>query len=161
MTATLISNSGEARFVIELGTRSEYGDERGFDSCVHLYGSHWNGDNTFPFSVSIEGLWLRVAELTALREHIFRWVGQPLDQLVADDLSEDFELARMPRQRVRIRFGPRADTISGLNPIVSITYSAGALHGEFHFVTDQSCLAVFVEELSAAVNSFSVVNRAD
>src|SRR5690348_6987171 len=98
MTATLSSNNGEARFVIELGARSEYGDERGFDSCVQLHGSHWNGDHTFPSSVSIEGLWLRTAELEALHEHISRWVEQPLDRLVADNLNAEFQLARMPGQ---------------------------------------------------------------
>jgi hypothetical protein len=38
---------------------------------------------------------------------------------------------------------PRARSlsfISDLSPVVTITFSAGALHGEFHFVTDQSCL---------------------
>ncbi|HEU4714551.1 MAG TPA: hypothetical protein VFS76_23505 [Pyrinomonadaceae bacterium] len=154
MAATLSSNRGEARFVIELGARSEYADDRGFDSCVHLHGSHWNVDHTFPFSVSIDGLWLRAAELTALHDHISRWLHQPLDHLVAADLSAEFQLARLPGQSVHIRFGPRADTISGRHPVVSITYLAGALHGEFYFVTDQSCLGGFVEELSAAVNSF-------
>ena len=149
MAATLPSNSGEARLVIEFGARSEYGDERGFDSCVRLHGSHWNGDHTFPFSVSLEGLWLCAGELTSLRDHISQWLSQPLDHLVAEDLSAEFQLARMPGQSVHLRFGPRTDTISDRKPVVSITYSAGALHGEFHFVTDQSCLAVFAEELSA------------
>ena len=149
---TLPSNRGDARFVIELGARSEYGDERGFDSSVQLHGCHWNGDHTF--AVSIEGLWLRAAELTPLRDHISQWLQQPLDHLVAEDLSAEFQLTRLPGQSVHLRFGPRADTISDRKPVVSIAYSAGALHGEFHFVTDQSCLAAFVEELSAAVNSF-------
>ena len=149
MLATLRSNSGEARFVIEPGAPAEYAHDPGFESSVHIRGHHWDGDHTFPFSTSIEGLWLRAADLTTLRDHISRWLRQPLDHLVAEDLTSDFQLARLPGQSVHFRFGPRTDTISDRNPVVSIVYSAGALHGEFHFVTDQSCLAIFVQELSA------------
>jgi hypothetical protein len=56
--------------------------------------------------------------------------------------------ARSVTYQVRVRFGPRPDTISDLNPVVSITFSAGALQGEFHFVTDQSCLTLFAQELA-------------
>ena len=77
-----------------------------------------------------------------------RWLRQPLESLVAEDLNADFQLARLPGQSVRIRFGPRPDTISDLNPVVSITFSAGAMHGEFDFVTDQSCLTLFAQELA-------------
>ncbi len=149
MPATLRSNDGEAEFAVECVTPAEYANDLGFDSCVSLRGQHWDGDHTFPLSTSIEGLWLRSADLTALCEHIERWANQPLDRLHADDLSGDFELARLPGQSVRIGFGSRADTISHLNPVVSIALSAGLLHSEFHFPTDQSCLTIFARELSA------------
>jgi hypothetical protein len=142
------TNNGEAQFVIELGAPAEYAHDAGFESSIHLRGRHWDGDHTFPFSTSIDGLWLRAAHLTALREHVTRWLRQPLEGLVAGDLSADFQLARLPGQSVHVRFGPRPDTISNLNPVVSITFSAGALQGEFHFVTDQSCLRLFAQELS-------------
>jgi hypothetical protein len=67
---------------------------------------------------------------------------------VAEELSGDFRLARLPGQTVSVRFGSRPDTISHLNPVVTVTFSAGALHGEFHFVTDQSCLTLFAQDLS-------------
>ena len=104
---------------------------------------------TFPFSTSISGLWLNAADLTALTDHISEWLRQPLDYLVAEELNADFEFALLPGQSVHVRFGPRPDTISDLNPVVTIAFSAGALQGEFHFVTDQSCLALFAQELSA------------
>jgi hypothetical protein len=148
MKATLSSNNGDAQFVVEFGAPAEYAHEPGFESSIQIRGRHWDGDHTFPFSSSMEGLWLRAADLTALRDHISRWLRQPIDGLIAEDLSANFQLARLPGQSVLIRFGPRSDTDSRLNPVVTITFSAGALQGEFHFVTDQSCLAGFVRDLS-------------
>jgi hypothetical protein len=34
-----------------------------------------------------------------------------------------------------------------MNPVVTIAFSVGALRGEFHFVTDQSCLTLFAQDL--------------
>ena len=134
--------------MIELSAPAEYACEPGFEAAIHIRGRHWEGDHTFPFSTSIDGLWLRSADLAALREHISRWLGQPLGGLVAEDLDAEFQLARLPGQSVLVRFGSRPDTISHLNPVVTIRFSAGALHGEFHFVTDQSCLSLFAQELA-------------
>ena len=149
MPATLPSNNGEAQFVIEFGAAAKYACDSGFESSMTIRGQHWDGDHTFPFSTSIEGFWLRTADIVALRDHIARWIHQPLERLIADDLSGEFQLARLPGQSIHVRFGPRNDTISDRHPIFSISFSAGALKGEFHFVTDQSCLAIFVQELSA------------
>jgi hypothetical protein len=148
MAANLPSNNGSAQFVIELGAPAEYAHDAGFESSVTLRGRHWDGDHTFPFSTFVEGLWLRAADVVALRDHIARWLRQPLDRVVAEDLSAEFQLARLPGQHICVRFGPQADTIADRHPVFSISFSAGALQGEFHFVTDQSCLALFVEELS-------------
>jgi hypothetical protein len=151
MIATLQSNSSDAQFVIKLATPAEYAHVPGFESSVTLHGQHWDGDHTFPFSTSVKGLWLRAADIVALRDHVTRWLRQPLDRLVADKLNAEFQLARLPGQNICVRFGPRAETISDHHPVFSISFSAGALQGEFHFVTDQSCLALFVEELSTAL----------
>jgi hypothetical protein len=96
---------------------------------------------------------LRAADIVALRDHIARWIRQPLECLIADDLSAEFQLALLPGQSIRIRLGARDDTISDRHPVFTVSFSAGALQGEFHFVTDQSCLALFVEELSTELVS--------
>jgi hypothetical protein len=149
MTATLKSNDGEAEFRIEFGTPADYATDSGFESSIFLCGQHWDGEHTFPLRSSIEGLWLRSADILALREHILRWIGQPLDRLLVEDLNGDFQLGRLPGQSVRILFGPYGETKSHLNPTVTIRFSAGVLHGEFYFITDQSCLAIFAQQLSA------------
>jgi hypothetical protein len=153
MAATLPSNNGGAQLVVELGAPAEYAHAPGFEASVTLRGQHWDGDHTFPISTSVEGLWLRTADLVALRDHIAQWIRQPLDRLVTDDLTAEFQLARLPGQSILVRFGPRGDTISERHPVFSISFSAGPFHGEFHFVTDQSCLALFVEELSTELVS--------
>ena len=104
----------------------------------------------FPFSVSIDGLWLGTADLIALREHISKWLQQPLHCLTTEHLNSEFQLARLPGQSVHIRFGPRPDTNDSFNPVITISFSAGALQGEFHFVADQSCLRLFAQELPMA-----------
>ena len=148
MPATLLSNNGDAQFVIEIGSPSEYACEVGFESSISIRGRHWDGDHSFPFLTSIQGLWLRSEELNKLRERVARWIALPLDRLVVDDLDGEFELACLPGQRVCVRFGSRRDTIADdSHPVVSVAYSAGALQGEFHFVTDQSCLSLFCRDL--------------
>ena len=148
MPARLISNDGEAHFAVEFRSCTQYAHDSGYESSVTLRGEHWDGDHTFPFSSSIEGLWLRAADIVALRNHIARWIRLPLERLIVADLSAVYELARLPGQSLRVRFGRRVDTISDRHPVFTVFYSAGALQREFHFVTDQSCLALFVEELS-------------
>jgi hypothetical protein len=152
--ATLTSNRGEEQFAIELREPAEYAHDFGFLATISIQGRHWDGEQSFPISMSIDGLWLRAADLKELHAYISRWLHQPLERLIGDDLSS-FELANQPGQRVYIGFGPRSDTISGLNPVVTIAISAGKLCGEFHFATDQSCLTMFAQELSAQLEKFS------
>lgn len=149
MSALLRSNSGESELKLELVARQEYATDAGFEARLSIRGAHWDGDHTFPLSASVEGTWLRRADLEALLEHIAQWTRQPLEHLDNATLTRDFELARLPAQRLSICFGPRADVIPSLNPVVSIALSAGVFYTYYHFVTDQSCLRIFAEELSA------------
>ncbi|HXT40335.1 MAG TPA: hypothetical protein VN887_09955 [Candidatus Angelobacter sp.] len=151
MHAVLRSNSGEAEIGIQFGAATEYAHDPGFESRLELKGCHWDGDHTFPFSTTIDGLWLRADDLEALRDHIAKWVSLPMNELVSDGLTRCFQLARLPGQRLSVQFGPRSDLVSGPNPVVSIVFSAGKLSGEFHFVTDQSCLNLFAHELQASL----------
>lgn len=146
-SSTLSSNRGGELFSIEFRAPGEYAHEPGFDSSIAVRGEHWDGEHCFPFSFVVEGVWLRAGDIVGLRDHIDGWLRRPLDQLVPKDLDAEFQLARVPGQSLRIRFGARADTISDRHPVVSISFSAGTFQGEFHFVTDQSCLSLFTEGL--------------
>ena len=116
---------------------------------VHLRiaSTHYDGDHDQPSVVSIEGLWLRLGSIQSLAAAIQRWVDQPLEALAGSAFSGHFPLARLEHQSLDLRFGPRADTISGSNPVVTASFSAGPLRGDIHFVTDQSCLRNFAADL--------------
>jgi hypothetical protein len=74
-----------------------------------------------------------------------------MERLDPADLDRAFDLARLPAQTLVIRFGPREDVIVGRYPIITVNFAAGGLAGEFHFVTDQSCLDLFARDLSSAI----------
>ena len=151
MLATLPSNRGDSDFSIESVSASESSGERRHDAVIRLRGVHWDGDHTHPFALFLEGIWLRSAAPIALCEHIARWIEQPLERVIASELDAVFELTDERSQHVKIRFGSRSDTISDLNPVVSFGVSAGPLRSECHFVTDQSCLAIFRDELATVI----------
>jgi hypothetical protein len=148
MSAILRSNSGNSDVTIDLVAAASYAHDAGFESSVSIRAEHWDGDHTHPTTVSVEGLWLRSNDLSELRDHIAAWTNQPLDQLDPERLNGTFELARLPGQHLTITFGARPDTIAHFNPVVAVRLVASALRSEFHFVTDQSCLAMFASELA-------------
>jgi len=149
MHSTLRSNSGEAELMFDLVESATYGHDVGFEANVSIRAEHWDGDHAHPVAISAEGLWLRAGDLSELRGHILAWTSQPLDRLIPEQLDGSFELTRLPGQRFSITFGSRTDTIAHLNPVVSIILAAGAFRSAFHFVTDQSCLAIFANEIGS------------
>jgi hypothetical protein len=147
MPATLSSNGGHAELAIEFCAPTQYAHEAGFESIIRFRDESWDGDHSFPIETTIEGVCLRARELHSMMDHIANWTSRPLDQLIIDDLNGDFDLTLRSGQRVGISFGPRSDTISDRKPVVSIKLGVWHLHAEFHFVTDQSCLAIFARQI--------------
>ena len=153
MTASLPSNNGEAKITLGFNGRSEYAHEPGFESTIRIEGRLWDGNHTHPIAFSVEGVWLSLDGLQKFRDHIIGWNSLPPNQMGQSLLNGDFELATLPGQKVCLSFGPRPDVISGMNPVVSILVNAGPFLGQYHFVTDQSCLGHFAHELSSAMNT--------
>lgn len=153
MTASLPSNDGDARITFGLDCPSNYAGELGFESAIQIQGRHWDGDHTHPIVISVAGIWLSVADLRKLRDHVIGWNSLPLDQMDPSLLDGIFDLATLPGQKACLSFGPTSNVISGMNPLVSILVDAGPLSSRYCFVTDQSCLALFAEELSNAIKS--------
>ncbi len=106
MEVTLRSNRGDDEIVLDLGPAEAYGSEAGAVSSFKIRGQHWDGDHDHELFTSVEGLWLRNEDLTAVRDRVAEWVQQPLDRLATSELVGDFELARLPGQSLRLRFGP-------------------------------------------------------
>jgi len=152
MPAQLRSNDGESALTLGLEEPSSYATDAGFESSVFIAGQHWDGDHTHPVELSIQGLWLREADLLELRETIRRWLARPLHELTPGSLIGDFQLARLPGQTVLIRFGARSDVDDKRNPIVTVAVAARAFSGEFHFPTDQSCLDAFRRQLDSRLD---------
>jgi len=147
MKAILNSNSGDTKLELLFKCQASYAHESGYESTVRIKGRHWDGDHVFPLSVKMEGIWLRSDDLIKMEHHISSWLKQPIDKIEVDDLSKEFELARLPEQSVLISFGSRADTVSSMNPVVTISFSAGPLKGNHHYITDQTCLEMFAKGL--------------
>ncbi|HZF54819.1 MAG TPA: hypothetical protein VE093_39490 [Polyangiaceae bacterium] len=151
--AILRSNDGESELMLQFEAHATYATEPGFEASIRLQGQHWDGDHTHKLAVTIENLWLRAQDLLRLQETLADWLGRPMHQLDPTDLDGEFQLACLPGQSVALRFGARREVSAGRNPIVTVAFAAGALMGEFHFFTDQSCLELFRRDLSAALQS--------
>jgi hypothetical protein len=153
MQAILKSISGEAEFGVVLDLPldkliTDYAQEPSFLASVYLCGQH----QVYEFATFVRHIRLRFSEATALWEHLVCWNNQ-IENLSVKDLSREFELGHMPGESVHICFGPSHDPYSERHPLVSISVSAGALHGEYHFVTDQSCFSLFVQDFSLLLHA--------
>ena len=150
--AELRSNDGGSAFALDFERRSTYATELGFEASVQIRGRHWDGDHDHEIDVAIEGMWLRVEDLREMGNVVARWLARPLSELKAELLEGEFQLARLFGQSMRVRFGSRPDVIAGRHVVVTVTFAAGPLSGEYHFVSDQSCLQSFSHELTAALD---------
>lgn len=155
--AALNSNSGDAWVAIEFVATLPYRSTPAFEVTIKLAGVAWDGEEPRPLSMSLAGVWLDIAVVASLRDHIVAWNRLPLGLLATEALSKTFELACAPSQSFRIAFGPRQDTISSRNPVASFTWTIGTFRGEFHFVTDQSCLAIFADALAESLAHHATV----
>ena len=152
MHAELRSNDGESAIALDLERRFTYATEPGFEGSMQIRGRHWDGDHSHGIEVAIAGMWLRAEDLREMRSVVARWLARPLSELKAELLHGEFQLARLPGQSVRIRFGSRPDVIEGGHVVVTVAFAAGPLSGEYHFLSDQSCLEPFSRELNAALD---------
>lgn len=153
MQAALKSNEGKDEVVIDFLYPESYGTDPGVQSSVHIRGQYWDGDHTHSLGVSLEGLWLRTEDLQRLHDGLAGWLALPLAELEPAKLDGEVKLSRLPGQVLTLRFGHRQEIPSRLKPVVTITFVAGALAGEFHFITDQSCLSAFRADLSSQLET--------
>lgn len=152
MPAQLRSNDGNSVLLLGLEEPSSYATDAGFESSIRIVGQHWDGDHTHPIELSIQSLWLRREDLVELHRAISGWLARPLRELTQAFLGGEFQLARLPGQTAIIRFGARPEVDDRRNPIVTAFLAAGALSGEFHFSTDQSCLDAFRRQLDSRLD---------
>lgn len=150
-SAVLASNRGGASIVLTLHSPADFDGTLGVEASVRIQGEHWDGDHTFPLRVSVENLWLGSAHITVMLTHIQNWIDLPIEQLATTELVGEFALAAHSGQELTLNFGPRVGVIASRNPVVSVQLVAGTLRTQFHFVTDQSCLRLFADNLRSAL----------
>ena len=150
--ATLHSNMSDEEVAFAFGPGGAYAGEPGFEVSVRIRGRHWDGDHTHELEPRLAHLWFARGDVVRLRDRIATWLHQPLDALDPASLDSQFRLTRVPGQEFLVAFGARADVISDRKPVLTVSFAAGRLKGSFLFVTDQSCLNIFVDGLSAAID---------
>jgi hypothetical protein len=157
MKSSLPSSRGDTTLIIDLGIPTEYKGESGFDASVEVTAMHWAYRGQYPCNVGVKGLWFRKADLMDLNVFIEKWLDLPLVELATTELVGKFELAKVPGDGFCLSFGRREGTISGIHPVISITIKTSALQVELYYVTDQSCLRLFSDELCGAIKKGSMI----
>lgn len=156
--AVLNSNRGSDSLTLELGDRFDWQGEAGVEAVLRLDGQHFDGDHERELRLVVEGFCLRAKALSVLHREVREWLSLPLGQLAVSPLRGTHVLCLNPHQRLDLVFGERHDTIAERHPVVTIAYRAGKLEGEYHFVTDQSCLRLFAESLGRPLSEASLNN---
>jgi len=149
--AKLSSNRGGEFLQLDFITLHDCGPDEGADCNVLFTTSDWSEGEPRPVVLDLGCLHLSLVALSALLADAQRWLNLPLAELTATPFVCEHELAFTPHFSLLVRFGSRADTISGANPVLTASFSVGSLSGELHLVTDQSCLASFLADLRAAI----------
>ena len=151
MDAVLRSNRGVSELTLRLNPRGD----AVWECTLVFVGEDWNNARGHPFTTTVEGFLLTTAALAALHRHLLSWLDGPLEALVSSRLDAVFELS-VPGQTLCVRFGPVENVIVDVGKFgVSIRFSLRALAGNFHLVTDPSCVALFAEGLGHVLKTRS------
>jgi hypothetical protein len=150
--ASIRSNRGDSELSIRFDSAYTVESDRGFHSTITVAEEYWDGDHDLPVKIDLDGFWLSREQLTEMSHYLTDWCNRPLEQLAASHLQRDFELCRLPGQSAMLSFGPRADTIDERKPVLTIALKLGRLTTGIHFVTDQSCIAIFANELAKLIS---------
>jgi hypothetical protein len=149
--ATLRSNVGDKQFSLIFGARCNYEGKTGFECEVLISTNHWDGEHEHPVVLRFEGMSIHDKAIAELRNKLGNYVEMPLHEIATSQLEDSFKLAIVPWQEVVLTFGKRGDTIDERKPVLSIRVRVNSTVTETRWVTDQSCLALFTEELSCAL----------
>ncbi|MFK7885240.1 MAG: hypothetical protein AB8G16_00115 [Gammaproteobacteria bacterium] len=143
----LPSNNGSSRIELQFGGRLDFQGSPGLEADVSVHGKNWAHDDEADLSARIQSSCISLEALISLSRDLDRWLGLDLEDLDPDKLSQTYELAFPRNNSLKLVFGQRSDTVSGLNPVVTFEYASGAFEGQFHFATDQSGLREFNDSL--------------
>lgn len=126
-------------------------DRSGLVDCsIKINARIWDGDADQTATFSADKLVLSGARLRQLKHEIEDWLGSPHVSTVA--FSGEYSLAADAYSMLDLISRHRKDIIASKDrPVVTIRLKVGRVVGEFSFVTDQSCLRLFVDDLGTAI----------
>ncbi len=156
VSASINSNRGEMKVSIDLSSGYHFETDEGFHGTVSISAQEWDGeDHDLPINLKLDGFRLSRSRVVEMVSQLSTWCKMPLEEMKASPLLARFELCRLPGQSVLLEFGPRSDTIDERKPVLSFAAKMGRVSMETHFVTDQSCLAMFADEAAHAMRCLS------
>ena len=146
MPSTLSASNDYCSLSFDLVCSSTYANAPGFDAILVLQDVHWDGDHEHPISLRLEGIFMSRGELMRLCNRIDAWVDQPLEDLARAEFAGQFRF-NVPSQDILLKFGKREDLITAQNQAITLRIESGRFSSQTSFVTDQSCLRLFSQEL--------------
>jgi hypothetical protein len=126
-------------------------------SLAGQYFGHTLGEDVTElrdYTVQLKGLAIGVEELERIASFLESWLRLPLAEQARSKLALDCAVGGLFDQSLMMSLGPRADVLSGGNPVATFRFVAGRLKGELTFVTDPSCLRRFCEGIRASMSEW-------
>jgi hypothetical protein len=155
---SLPSNSG--RFEATWSVAEPAGDHLtcDFQLLARSYNTEPAGpiDEKYQLLFSFPGLVLRVSELLSFARDLERWCTLPLAELRDTQLVAEAELGGRHDEYLRLRFGPKPDSISEGHPFALFEYAIAGVSGTFSYAADQSCVGSLFAGISATLESLAV-----
>lgn len=120
------------------------------DCSVSIRARIWDGDDNQFARLSADKIILSGAGLRQLKDDIENWLES--SRVGTDAFSGEYALAANGYSMLDLIFRHRKDIIASHDkPVVTIRFRVGRAEGEFCFVSDQSCLRLFTDDLAAAI----------
>jgi hypothetical protein len=154
VVAIIHSNMGDKKISFDFISPYQVNGDSGFHSSISIDSPHWDGDDyVHPIHLKFEDFWISRERLIQMSERLLEWCGLPLNEMAATPLAARFELCRGAYPHITLGFGPREDTIDSRKPVLSVDIKIATIRVETHFVTDQSCLTIFANEVMQALET--------
>ena len=114
---------------------------------LRVEANHWDGDHENSVKLLSESIGLSHEQLETVANKVKNWVHT--GQAAGQPFSGEFELADdNANASLQLVFGDDEDIISADDkPVVTVTFVASRFSVQFKFVTDQSCLGIFAQQV--------------
>ncbi len=151
MIAILNSNNGKATLSFELKGSSVDTDGKWLAINIYYSGTTWAISDEQDLNISMSNVKILALSLSQMCNHLDEWVKLPLDIHAKTPLVYSSSFGRTHGEILNIIFGKRDNVISGDKPVLSFVYENGNTKFDSCFVTDQTCIGEFSDNLQHIV----------